>query len=92
MAVQGKNRRYRWNEIRTRHWIETAKRCGFGDMKSVVEDLIARTPVVIDQVRKLIPSGFPGDIADSILTGISARVKELAAAEIQLVKTNNNSR
>ena len=79
MAVQGKNRHYRWNEIRTRHWLETAKRCGFGDMRSVVEDVIARTPAAIEQVRELIPSGFPGDIADSILPGISARAKQLSA-------------
>jgi serine/threonine-protein kinase HipA len=79
MAVQGKNRHYRWNEIRTRHWMETAKRCGFGEMKSVVRDVIARTPAVIDQVHELIPPGFPGDIADSILTGISARAKQLSA-------------
>lgn len=75
MAVQGKNRHYRWNEIRTRHWIETAKGCGFGDMKSVVEGVIVRTPVVVDQVRRNIPAGFPSDIADSMLTGIRARPK-----------------
>ncbi|HVZ61499.1 MAG TPA: HipA domain-containing protein [Terriglobales bacterium] len=79
MAVQGKNRHYRWNEIRPRHWFETAKRCGFGDMKSVVDDVIARTPAVIEQVRELIPSGFPGDIAESIFPGITARAKRLSA-------------
>jgi serine/threonine-protein kinase HipA len=30
MAVQGKNRHCHWNEIRTRHWLETAKRVGSG--------------------------------------------------------------
>ena len=79
MAVQGKNRHYRWNEIRGRHWIETGKRCGFGDMKGVIQDLIAQTPDVVKQVRKLIPSGFPGEIADSILEGISARANQLSA-------------
>ena len=79
MAVQGKNRHYRWNEIHARHWIETAKRSGFGDMKGVVENVIVRTPAVIEQVRKLIPLGFRGDIADSILTGIRARAKQLSA-------------
>jgi serine/threonine-protein kinase HipA len=79
MAVQGKKRHYRWKEICARHWVETAKRCGFGEMKSVVEDVIARTPAVIEQVRKLIPPAFPSDIADSILQGISARARQLSA-------------
>jgi serine/threonine-protein kinase HipA len=78
MAVQGKSRHYRWKEICGRHWLETAKRCGFGEMKSVVEDVIARTPAVTEGVGKLIPPAFPGDIADSILQGISARAKQLS--------------
>jgi serine/threonine-protein kinase HipA len=78
MAVQGKNRHYRWEEICARHWLETAKRCGFGEMKGVVEDVIARTPAVIERVRKLIPPVFPSDIADSILQGISARAKQIS--------------
>jgi serine/threonine-protein kinase HipA len=79
MAVQGKNRHYRWNEIRTRHWLETSKRCGLGEMKGVIEDVIVRTPAVIEQVRELIPRRFPGAIADSILQGISAHAKQLSA-------------
>ena len=79
MAVQGKNRHYRWKEIRLRHWLETAKRCGFAEMKSVVEDVLARTPAVIEQARKLIPPRFPNHIADSILEGINARAKQLSA-------------
>jgi len=47
MAVHGKNRHYRWKEICIRHWLETAKRCGFGEMKTIIQDVIARTPVTI---------------------------------------------
>jgi len=79
MAFQGKHRHYRWKEIRARHWLDTAKLCGFGEMNSVVEDVIARTPVVIEGVRKLIPTAFPSGIADSILQGINTRAKQLSA-------------
>ncbi len=75
MAVLGKNRHYRWNEIHGRHWLQTAKRCGFGEMRSITEDVITRTPDVIQKVQSLVPKGFPARIADSILTGI----KESAA-------------
>ena len=70
MAVLGKNRHYRWNEIHGRHWLETAKRCGFGGMSAVVEDVIARTPVVLQKIQGIVPKGFPPQIADSILEGI----------------------
>lgn len=43
MAVQGKSRHYRWQEISARHWIETARRCGFSEMKPVIEQIIAQT-------------------------------------------------
>jgi serine/threonine-protein kinase HipA len=77
MAVLGKNRHYRWREIWGRHWLETAKRCGFSEMKFVLEEVIARTPEVIEQVRNVIPAGFPVQIADAILNGIQARAGQL---------------
>src|SRR6266496_610096 len=77
MAVHAKNRHYRWKEICARHWVETAKRCGFGEMKTIIQELIARTPATIQQVRAVLPAGFPAQIADSILDGISARAKQM---------------
>jgi serine/threonine-protein kinase HipA len=78
MAVSGKNRHYRWKEIAARHWLETAKRSGFGEMRSVIEDAIARTPAVIQQVQKIVPTGFPTQIAESILEGIKGTAWQLA--------------
>ena len=77
MAVHGKNRHYRRKENHARHWVETAKRCGFGDMQSVIEDVIIRTPDVIEKTRNIIPKGFPPQIADSILEGIAACIGQL---------------
>ncbi|MGH7972981.1 MAG: type II toxin-antitoxin system HipA family toxin, partial [Limisphaerales bacterium] len=77
MAAQGKNRQYRWKEIQARHWVETGKRCGFSGMKLVLEDLIARTPRVLDQVRGALPAGFPEDIANAILEGTQCSAQQL---------------
>jgi serine/threonine-protein kinase HipA len=77
MAVAGKNRHYRWQEIQARHWIETAKRCGLGGMQIVMEDLIAKTPEVIQKVHSILPGGFPARIADSILEGIKTCAAQL---------------
>ena len=43
----------------------------------MIQDVIARTPVTIQQVRAIVPVGFPAEIADSILDGISARAEQL---------------
>jgi serine/threonine-protein kinase HipA len=75
MAVRGKHRHYRWQEITARHWMETAKRCGFSEMKAVAEELIARTPRVLGQVEKRVPIGFPADIAEPILSGTAAAAR-----------------
>lgn len=77
MAVHGKNRHYRWKEIQARHWIDTAKRCGVAEMPLILEDVIAITPRVIEQVQSRISKGFPDHIANSILDGLEAAVKQL---------------
>jgi serine/threonine protein kinase HipA of HipAB toxin-antitoxin module len=59
MAVTGKSRHYRWKEIHARHWIETARRQGSGDMKQIMSEVIAGTPAALDRVRDLVPTGFP---------------------------------
>ena len=77
MAVRGKNRHYRWKEIAARHWMETAKRCGFSEMKSIIGEIIDRTPQVVEETRKLLPRGFPSQIAESILTGTAKSARLL---------------
>lgn len=69
MAVRGKNRHYRWKEIAARHWVETAKRCGFSEMKRIMEEVIAQTPKVVEQAEKVLPHSFPAQIAESIFRG-----------------------
>lgn len=78
MAVSGKNRHYRWNEISARHWLETARRCGFSEMKSIMDEVIARTPKVASQASTRLPRRFPAFIADTILTGTKDAARLLA--------------
>lgn len=78
MAVTGKNRHYRWMEIGCRHWLETAKRCGFGEMKTVIKDTIGKTSEVIRQAQAATPKGFPEQIGDSVFEGLKARAQQLA--------------
>lgn len=79
MSVKGKSRHYVWTEIHARHWIETAKRYGITNMHSIVEDLVAKAPAVIEKMRSLLPVGFPPQIAETILDGVRARAEQLEA-------------
>lgn len=72
MAVRGKNRHYRWREISARHWLETARRCGFSEMKSLMDEVIAQTPTVVAKASARLPRKFPDQIATTILNGITA--------------------
>jgi serine/threonine-protein kinase HipA len=81
MAMRGKNRHYLWKEISARHWLQTAKRCGFSEMKRVIEEVIAQTPTVIEETTKLLPRNFPVRIAEPILTG-TARAARLLGEQM----------
>lgn len=77
MAVHGKNRHYRWNNIVPRHWIHTAEAAGLDT--SVAEDLLAdlakKTPKVIDTVSGRLPEQFPVEVAEPIFKGLAAAAK-----------------
>lgn len=80
MAVEGKNRHYRWDDIRYAHWLDTAKASGMRDeMVSLIGELSAATPGVLASVEKQIPDGFPAAVSDSILKGL-----ETAATRLEL--------
>jgi serine/threonine-protein kinase HipA len=71
MAVEGKSRHYLWHSILGRHWEETAKRCGIGSVfRSLVAELLDRTPGVVDSVSSRLPKGFPDSVASPILDGL----------------------
>ena len=77
LAVSGKNRHYRWNGILSRHWVETAWRCGFSGMPEIVTEIADRTSQVLEHVRGRIPRNFPPSLAEAILNGIRAGAERL---------------
>lgn len=83
MAVRSKNAHWKMRDILRRHWLGVGQRLGVvtpdgKDAASVLDDLIARTPGVVDAVRAQLPAGFPAGLADSILGGLQAAAKKLA--------------
>lgn len=74
MAVWGRNRHYKWSEIRRAHLEHTAADCKVPDVRSIIDELIARTPAAIAQVSGALPKNFPAAVAEPIF----ARLKKAA--------------
>ena len=70
MAIDGKNRHYKWSEIRRDHFEQTAQRCRLPDAPALIDELIARTPQAIAKVATDLPANFPEDLAKSIFDGL----------------------
>lgn len=71
MAVWGKNRHYKWEEIRRSHFEQTARDCGLGPaVGALIDELLDKAPDAIERVKGEIPKGFPMEIADRTLEGI----------------------
>lgn len=79
MAVWGKNRHYRWAEMRRSHFQQTAKDCGLGRWaESYVDEVIHDATRAVDAVRSRLPAGFPAEVGDSICDGVRKAAKEFA--------------
>jgi serine/threonine-protein kinase HipA len=80
MAFLGKNKHYHFKTIQRRHFNATAQKCFYGpDAEDLITALLARTPEVIERVSARLPTGFPQRIADTILEGLAASARRLAA-------------
>jgi serine/threonine-protein kinase HipA len=74
MAV-GKSRHYGVNQIRPRHFLETAQAAGVAHARaaSLFEDLRTRLPAALDKTRAAMAPDFPLALADVIANGALKR-------------------
>jgi serine/threonine-protein kinase HipA len=58
----------------------TARRFGYGEAaEPLLQEIIARTPAVIDQVQRELPVGFSGEVTDKVLGGLQRAAHALEA-------------
>jgi hypothetical protein len=50
-------------------------------VSTLIEELLSGFPSAIDRVQSELPSGFPDEIANSIIDGIKRRLRVLEVAE-----------
>nr|WP_314624024.1 type II toxin-antitoxin system HipA family toxin [uncultured Noviherbaspirillum sp.] len=79
MAVRSKNAHYRMQDVRRRHWNAVARNNAMGkDFNAVIDDILARTPGVVESVGALLPTGFPAKVAEPIFNGLLMQAQRLA--------------
>ena len=83
MAVRSTNAHWKMRDILRRHWVVLGTRQGILDeggrgTEHLIDDIAARTPAVIAQVRNQLPENFPVRLADSIFEGMQDAAKRLA--------------
>jgi len=84
MAVRAGNAHWKMREILRRHWLDLGQGHGIvtpagGGPDALIDDLIARTPAVVEAVRGRLPAGYPEALAASIFSGLVRAAEKLAA-------------
>lgn len=78
MAVDGKNRHYRWAEIHREHFEQTAQGCRLPDAPALIDELVAGTPKAIAEVADSLPANFPENLAGAVFDGLRQAAEKLA--------------
>lgn len=77
MALQGKNRHYKWHSFQPRHFITTANKIGYSESLALkhLSDMCRQTNDVIKKVQAQLPQDFPNNIADPIFRGLAQKAE-----------------
>lgn len=81
MAVYGANRHYEWSRIEPRHWVETGRRCGIAEetAKRLMKEISESADGVLERVGQRIPSSFPNQLQEAILSGVKSSARRLGS-------------
>lgn len=79
MAMTGKNRHYKWQQILPRHLVSTAHACGLAKQQAYryLEELLLLTEPAIELVSTRLPDKFPTYIAHAIFEGVHQQAELL---------------
>lgn len=72
MALRGTNAHYLLEEVQARHFVRLAERCRIPRDPAIrlVEELIAKTPSVVEKAGASLPDGYPLDVFEAIAKGL----------------------
>lgn len=79
MALLGRNRHYFMHEVQRRHFTSTSERVGLGAAaEPLIEDILARTPGALAELRAGLPADFNVKVADTVLKGFEKSAEALS--------------
>ncbi len=72
MAVHGKTKHYKWQDIILRHWFETAQICKFPreQMQEIIDHTFDELPTVLDNIHAKLTTQIPTSMFDAISNGM----------------------
>jgi len=81
MAVRGSSNYYLINKIHRRHWIKQGEATGLNKEQvcAMIEEIIAQTTDVIDNVAKRLPDSFPNELSEFIFNGMRKQLARLVS-------------
>jgi serine/threonine-protein kinase HipA len=85
MAVWSRNAHWKMRDILRQHWVALGTRHGVLDeaargAEHLIDDIAARTPEVIANVRTQLTEGFSARLADAVFEGMQDAARRLRAA------------
>lgn len=85
MAVHSKNVHYRLREIRARHWMALAERCGEGVWEQMIT-MVAGVDAALGRVQGLLPNDFPARVWHAVRDGTKKYADQFLREAASLAK------
>lgn len=76
MALPGRKRHYRVNEIQVRHWQSLASRTGVATLWDRMCEMVASVDAALSRVERRLPAGFPERVLTKIGTGMRRQARQ----------------
>jgi serine/threonine-protein kinase HipA len=70
MALQSKNTHYKLRELRARHWLRLAQRCGGEDVWEQMLEMAPSVNAALERVRARLPIAFPPRVWEAVEAGM----------------------
>jgi serine/threonine-protein kinase HipA len=78
MALPGQKPHYLLKSIQRRHFETLAKRMGLGGQADkLIDEVLQRTPTVVDAVQTALPKDFPQGLLERVLGGLAKAARDL---------------
>jgi serine/threonine-protein kinase HipA len=78
MALHGKSKHYHFKDIQRRHFNSSAamyfQRV---DAEDLIEQVLERTPIAVENLIRRLPKGFPAKVAETIFQGLQKSADQL---------------